>query len=464
MAGHLVKAIVLALIAVSVTAKDYTIGDFKKNYFKIITATKGFYEVKAGFENVTDEIIIGSGFVNKDLYVDIITVTKNRKTGHFYIYDDEANKFKINMSTPDLAEGETIVNIKLTQIRSLGSFPDVVVISQIVSNGVLTMKFRGYSIDNIASGDYEYSMTLISAYYVENMNTTSDKTQEPFNIQMFEENKLVDYWLLMENGKRVVYYFDKDTAKFEKKDFSDLLDKDCNNCMNTDQISNKVIPAVYTSAFIDVNRDCRADIILETKDKSGNRYLEFYYYMNSKFGLINVVPIPDNYSLGVVEDINENNNPDLLFIEKDTGKLQVFLNSYSLNNSSDEYCAKTVSTEFMYPSLVDSSNKNYLITQELVKDSKLFENSDVGIQGFIRLGDLDLDSFKDLTLNLTVNGKTDVYVFLNKPCDAGYISDTGFNSDLCRYFDHKAVSDEDTSVMKGKNAVQSIFFDLGERG
>lgn len=458
------RALLIALAVVSASSKDYNIGDFKKNYFKIITATKGFYEVKAGFENVANEIIINSGFVNEDLYADIITVTQDRKAGHFYIYDDSSNKFKLNMITPSLPDGEKILNIKLTQIKSQNSYPDVVVISQKSSSNTLTTVFRGYSIDKVG-GDYEYSLTLIPEYYAENVNNTTDESQEPFNIQIFEDRGLVDYWLLMKDKERVLYYYNNATSKFERKAFSDILDQGCPGCKDLSEISGKAIPVAYTSAFIDINRDCRADIVLETHDDKGSRYLEFYYYMNSKFGLINVVQIPSTYSLGVVEDINENNNPDLLFIDKNSGKLVVYLNNYSVNEkNSDDYCSKTVSTEFMYPSLEDSSNTTYMLTQELVKNSTLYENPDQGIQGFIRLGDLDLDSYKDLTLNLTVNGKTDVFVFLNRPCSDAYISDTGSSSSLCRYFNIDAVADEDTSVMRGKNAVQSIYFDLGERG
>lgn len=467
MASLLIFAIVIATFLTPIVSKDYTIADFKKNYFKIITATKGFYEVKAGFENVTNEIVINTGFVNKDLYVDIITVTKDKKSGHFYIYDDEANMFKLNMITPKLGSDEIIVNIKLTQVKSNNGYPDAVMITQSRNDGALITKFAAYSIAKESSNGYEYSMTPLASYSLENTYTTNDKTQEPFNIQIFEDNTLIDYWLMMmTDGLRVLHYYDKSASVFKTKNFKDILDENCSGCTPLSEIDNKFIPAVYTSAFIDINRDCRADIVLETRDNSDKRYLEFYYYINnSKYGLIKVVNIPKDYSLGTVEDINENNNPDLLFVDNTTHQLKVFLNSYvAANKNSNLDCATTVTTEFLYPSLVDSNDKSYILTQDFDKRATLTEESSLGIYGFIKLGDLDLDSYKDLTLNLTINGVSDVYIFLNKPCDASYISDNGLDPDLCRYFDPKAITDEDASVMKHKNAIQTIYFDLGERG
>lgn len=463
MSRFIIKPTILMALLLSISSKDYTIGDFKKNYFKIITATKGFYEVKAGFENVNNEIVVGTGFVNRDLYTDIITVTKDRKVGHFYLYDEDANTFKLNMTTPPLPEDETILSIKLTQINIQHVHPDVLVITQLKDQNLITTSFRYYSI-NIASGE-GFKYTLKEINFKSSVKNISPEPQEPFNIQIFENNRLVDYWLLMQDKERLLYFYDRENDTFTAKKFNDIIDQECENCVDLSNINDKIIPAAYTSAYMDINRDCRADIILESVDENNNRFLEFYYYMNSKFGLIKVVPIPKSYSLGTVEDINENSNPDLLFIDKETGKLVIHLNNYSLKNQkSDFYCSQSGSTEFMYPSLLDPTQTSYLLTQELVADAKLIDNKELGIHGFIKLGDLDLDSYKDLILNMTVNGKNEVYVFLNRPCKSSQIEDNGVDSELCRYFDIKAISDEDINIMKKRNAMSSFYFDLGERG
>ena len=196
--------LILFLLSPARSEDELTIEDFKKNYFKIITANKGFYEVKAGFENVKDEIVIGNGFINKDLYVDIITVHKNRKVGYFYIFDVDNSNFKMAMQTPKIAENERILSIQLTQIRPLNGFPDVVITTtEKLAKGIQTTQ-RGYSINNSNPSSFDYKLDEIAEYHSVNEDPSAEETHEPFSFQLFEGDKAVTYWLFMNNGKRIL--------------------------------------------------------------------------------------------------------------------------------------------------------------------------------------------------------------------------------------------------------------------
>ena len=458
--------IALALMSSTMSEETLTIADFKKNYFKIISANKGFYEVKAGFENIKDEIVIGNGFVNKALYVDIITVKTDRSIGYFYIFDVENNEFKMAMQTPKLGDGQQIMSIKLTQIRNVGGLPDVVMVtSESLKTGGIRTMLKGFSIKPVNPEAFQYKLDEISTYSYVNDDTVANDLQEPFSYQLFEGNKAVTYFLFFKDGQRTLAYYNTDKAKFEEKSFAQVFGEKCDNCQSVDTTSKRRLPPVFTSAFIDINRDCRSDIILESVDENGQRWLEFYYYMNGGFGFIKELPISETYSIGVVEDINENNNPDILFFDSSTKQLLIFLNNINTKGQKEDfYCFENVKTDFPYPSLADPNNTDYRLVQDLVVGADLSDYSADRMFNILRLGDFNLDSYKDLMVNLTVDGKDEVYLFLNVPCEKQHAQDLGVDNTICRYFDSTKIEEDDISIIKNKNAVQSSFFDFGERG
>ena len=85
-----------------------SIGDFKRGYFKVFSASSGFHTIKTGLESLKDEIIVYNGYVNNDLYTDIVTITKDRKTVNFYLYNDSKNEFENTVKPYVLPEGEYI--------------------------------------------------------------------------------------------------------------------------------------------------------------------------------------------------------------------------------------------------------------------------------------------------------------------------------------------------------------------
>lgn len=89
-----------------------------------------------------------------------------------------------------------------------------------------------------------------------------------------------------------------------------------------------MIPETYTSGFVDLNQDCKSDIVLETVDTKGGRFLEFFYFYKGKFGFIKSVTIPKTFSIGTFKDINGNNCPDLTFFDSESKSLKIFLNNF----------------------------------------------------------------------------------------------------------------------------------------
>ena len=69
-------------------------------------------------------------------------------------------------------------------------------------------------------------------------------------------------------------------------------------------------------------------MILESVGNEG-RMLEFYIYTSEgKYGLIKEVPIPNEYSIGSIRNINLQNTPDILFFDNKTKNLKIFLSNF----------------------------------------------------------------------------------------------------------------------------------------
>lgn len=71
-----------------------SINEYKRNYFKIISAEKGFNPIDEGLVNVKDQFIIYNGYLSDDFYSDIITLSKDRKSLFVYIYNNDKGTFQ----------------------------------------------------------------------------------------------------------------------------------------------------------------------------------------------------------------------------------------------------------------------------------------------------------------------------------------------------------------------------------
>ena len=62
-----------------------SINDFKKNYFKILMTNQGFEKVTTGLEALKNYTIVYNGFIDKDLYTDLIVRSRDKKTLKFFL-------------------------------------------------------------------------------------------------------------------------------------------------------------------------------------------------------------------------------------------------------------------------------------------------------------------------------------------------------------------------------------------
>ena len=150
----------------------------------------------------------------------------------------------------------------------------------------------------IEGGPDSPRLTEVPSFRV-STKTVGNEPQEPINFQLFSSNALVDYWLVNDAGQRKLISFNRNTKAVDTRAFADLLDTGCAGCLSPDALKDRVLNTVGTNAFIDLDRDCRADLVLQSTDGSGNRGLEvFIYGPGGKFGLRKIIPLDPGLQFG----------------------------------------------------------------------------------------------------------------------------------------------------------------------
>lgn len=109
-----IKILILFLLQLTSEADGdvKSINDFKKNYLKILMTKQGFEQIETGLENIEDFTLIHNGFLDEDLYTDLILRSKDRTTLKFLMYNNDKGKFEEKVKEFKAAEGEEILSIK----------------------------------------------------------------------------------------------------------------------------------------------------------------------------------------------------------------------------------------------------------------------------------------------------------------------------------------------------------------
>lgn len=77
---------------------------------------------------------------------------------------------------------------------------------------------------------------------------------------------------------------------------------------------------------MDFNSDCQSDLVIETLDPNGKRYLEFIVITNNRLGYVDSFIVPENYSIGNFVYLSSKIVPDLIFFDKTTSEIVLYQN------------------------------------------------------------------------------------------------------------------------------------------
>jgi hypothetical protein len=90
------------------------------------------------------------------------------------------------------------------------------------------------------------------------------------------------------NANRSLYYVDPSTDVITSKDWGSVLSKapECTPQNPSPSMQDLQMDADLGSSFVDMNADCRPDILLQSLGENHQRVQEFYLYSNDGFCLV----------------------------------------------------------------------------------------------------------------------------------------------------------------------------------
>lgn len=154
----------------------------------------------------------------------------------------------------------------------------------------------------------------------------------------------------MEDERKILSFSrdDDGTVDYEEKHFKSIVSQRM-GCKSFDFVRFNKMSDKHAGAFIDLNMDCRPDLVIESIGEEG-RVLEIYFYTGEGFCLVDLNPVPSDFSSPAFFNINADGSNDILFV---SGKLEIFIffNKYHLVEKSArrQFCRKMKDRETERP-------------------------------------------------------------------------------------------------------------------
>lgn len=406
-----------------------------KNISKIIGSTRNSAYLRINHGIPDDQFPVFYMDYNNDAQMDIITYSQNAKTFNFsvYLYNTTQKIFTLSNETLfllELNESSTITNV------FAGNFQPNSNISFIVSVYESdTPKSFLFAKEN--SNNYIQKCAFNNTYIVIG-DFDGDR-----NIEILYNN-------VTNNNERTIYYTKNETTQLYDTLFT-------SSGFSKRKISN------YGNAMIDIDSDCRNDILITSENGSGGIELEIWrgslkgcklsYSLSDK----DLIILDPNYGAFVLGDFNNDGFVDILFPKKESNQVNIYLNQYTpSHNWADNYCEKhgigisKDQTLFNEPISIKLEDLDKIVA---------FPNTN----SYVRLGDLKNKAYPGLILISERKNNRTVFIYHNDKNDCEGKTD-------CRSFVFKKSANftfeyenANNTYLKGKPLYAS-YFDIEEDG
>ena len=498
----LLGSILLSVNICSKEIQELNINDFKRTYFKIISKDSNFYKVKTGIPSGSSKDVLTTGYLNKDLSVDVIMIDRDSQQLQFMLYNDSKEGVFKESGTFDLEKKEASEKIITVHFMELKNSKDnlMIIISKYdeEESGAFHFRILGFRINLTTHIDEtKVSLEKVDGFEYDYLPGV-DQPSEPLNFQLFENSSdqgkdIQNYWLITENSQRKIIYFDETSNKPVVKIFSDFFNltpmiKNENTELQTDPdwIKKSYLVSGGAFYFVDLNFDCRADMILESYDKStSNKYLEFYYFQGSEkpFQLVKRLKIDQRYSTPRLVDLRQSNTLDLVFYNMIEKSLDIFMSTGPTKNANSQkistFCSKdnTNSFEWGFPDIDHdiTLDQNSSYSYRLKLNEELYENPFEGASINFTFADLEMKGYPDLIFvkkqigednlgDTEVTGK--LLILRNQKCTDAQANEIYSGDEFesrCRIFLENEYADYNKTLQK-INTDKFGLFDFGERG
>lgn len=258
-------------------------------------------------------------------------VNKHWKKIMIYNYDEINGEFTKNQTIQILDDDSRadIRDVMLIDLNNDGSLDLVVTVGQANEFQILFL----FKERNKKFSHTEEHSFLKSFYNVKNVLKIDTFKHHPQAFQIFDNDieQLRTYLIIQkfENERVVIYIESKEDGsnKIVEKKFKDFLSKD-SKCKSYENVMMNKVSNKHSGAFIDLDMDCRPDLLIESISQDG-RVEEIYYYTEQGFCLVDINKVPEGWSHVSFLDLDQNGSNDAVFL---TGGLEmkVFLNKYHI--------------------------------------------------------------------------------------------------------------------------------------
>jgi hypothetical protein len=275
-----------------------------------------------------------------------------------FIYDVKNMVFTLNQ-TIDMPNGSQVLSVICNDFNQDGS------VDLLVSYG----SENAVMVDMIPYDSVSYSFTPSAKKSI-----SGTFQSQPVIFQQFsdENNNLRTYVLLQVNqGTRTVYYYNLGTTAWVAAGFNTFVadPKVGTGCNDYAQVSTHMISNKKASSFVDLNSDCRPDLVLESND-GDKPYLEFYLASDNGFCLVSIQPLNADFHMASFFDVDGDGTNDLVLLQTNL-VLHVFYNQYSVVQSS--LCAPVSSFKVPFVGFTDTkSSKVELWSDDRITTSSVY--------------------------------------------------------------------------------------------
>jgi len=141
-----------------------------------------------------------------------------------------------------------------------------------------------------------------------------------------------------DSTERKVVTWDKESLKTVS--FKDLLNTGA-GCSDFKDAESSIMSSIHSHSFVDVNMDCRPDIMLETTG-DGKRYIEAFITFgedtDKPFCYVGRSEVPDQTSHLTFADITGTGAMDALLLTNDL-KMRIFINKQEISKTGTNLCS-----------------------------------------------------------------------------------------------------------------------------
>lgn len=369
----------LLAILLGTLTSAYEILDFRPSPF-VLAYKPGIYEVNSGLEGL-NTVLAAYAFINTGTDCDVLVLNEDHCSVSVYIWSRKEGRF-LHMVIFNLQIAGYIQSVIPYDFNNDGA-----------TDLLITKTWEGIQTAEIY---YQTRNSFQPTPAFTFNQTTSHPAILDINGDLSPDILLNT---INDKGQPTAYVFEYSIDRtYHARPLLKYRFQSAVHCLNS---TNEALSNPHSVAFVDLNRDCLADLFLTTLNNNGEVYFEVWLNMkNGEYCVVQSAKAPKGAGQVSFADVDQNGAEDLIFPVcigdscQEASYIQVIFN-YNKAPSSCQFENSAISTRVFEPFQFNSTT--LLIPLPL---SQTFSSSSPDMPFRIQTGDLDLDGYPELMLLL----------------------------------------------------------------